>query len=443
MRTPLLALEDFGTANPEELITRIVEADLASDRLDAEGALQSQEVERLDENIDNARVVATALSETAERLEAIYPEGVPAEVVATLEPVLEALKNVVGFQPGAMKVSLEGLHGKERTRVTVESLKETDKKIWEAIKAAFNRMVEFVKSLFTRQSKKQEVIKDKIDAALDSWEKAINAEVAQGKVVKFGESEKILYPMTVLTDSGHAPSYQEMDEWLSKDAQMLHRVFGLAGEDVLAFHNLSQDILEKTQTADEVAEELLKWSREANDKMFSEIRHAGGHVEQGEVVVKSKIGGAKGAFSALQVQRDGESTKHPCAALGFKTTNTTADSKTDSQYGPVLTKQQATHLLEKMKKEIESWPDSHKYEKNSRVVTEFREIFEHAVNSSARTDDEKQKMLHLLSDIMYRLRSCLNIMRWSHEATMSVLMGISSVCASSNFSNSMNEHFGK
>lgn len=441
MRAPFLSLEELNTSSAEELATTIASANDEHQRLETEDKIESQELAQLEEHIDNAQVAAGAIDETAERLEATYPEGVPDEVVQTLEPVLEALKNVVGFKPGSMKVAIEGLSGKERTRVAVEGLTETAKKIWEAIKAAFKRLVDFVKGLFSRQGKKQEVLEKKIEAALDSWEKAMDADG-----VKSGGSapETIMYPNTIIKRDGSAPSYQEMSEWLKKDAPMFMDMFALVGKDLRSFHEYCQDVLEKAKTADELEQQLLEWSKKANTDLFGGLSKRLSE-EKGFAVALSTLGGARGEISILDVERPGQpGVKHACAALGFETSDVTDPSKANSSpYGPVLTKEQATQLLKDMEAELKLWPDSHKYETNSRVVTEFGEIFTRSVNSTKLPDADKQKMLHLLGDIMKRLRSNLSMMRWSHNVAMNVMMGISSVCASSNFNHAMNDTFGK
>lgn len=441
MRAPFLSLEELNTSSAEELAATIASADDEHQRLETEDKIESQELAQLEEHIDNAQVAAGAIGETAVRLEATYPEGVPDEVVQTLEPVLEALKNVVGFKPGSMKVAVEGLNGKERTRVAVEGLTETAKKIWEAIKAAFMRLVNFVKDLFSRQGKKQEVLEKKIDAVLEAWQSEV---FKDSGATAAGAPAQISYPFMVAKRDGSAPSYHEMESWLKNEAIAWRTLFDLAGKDLEAFHSFCKSLLSKVNSTNQVNEDLVKWSEEANNRLLGGL-HSHAKIEQGEVVLLSSLGGSRGAISVLSVERPNQPGKRQkSAALSFEKSDVTDESKKFAHpYGPVLTRQQATHLLETMKAELKHWPDSDGVSNKAQTVEEFGDIFTRTVNSSSIGEREKEELMHVLSEIMHRLRNTLVMIRWAHVVTMNVMMGISSVCSSSKFSHDMDDKFGK
>ena len=425
MRAPFLSLEDLNTADPEQLAASIAAADDEHHRLETEDKIESQEFARLDENIDNAHVVAAALTETADRLETSYPEGVPEEVVASLEPVLEALKNVVGFKPGSMKVSLEGLHGKERTRVAVEGLKETAKKIWEAIKAAFNRMIEFFKSIFTRQGRQRAAVEKKLDAALDAMKAGL------GEHLDTRGGEEILYPLTCLVDGGKAASLQQMTQWVRHDAQVLLETHAAAQDSFNSFYSLCVSEFSDIKTIEDVrkAEKMLaEWATKDTDKLVSRFG--------GDKKLKMSMGGYA-AELITSVRKDyGSDQVMPLIQFEPKVPDI-RNQVSDAVSGPMLELAKAETLLNDVNRKVAQWPRDEDRERMAAKVNELHKALadksEHfPAGESVR---EANELPRLIKEAMRRLYAYVKIMYWSHDAAMSCFMGIIGVCASSAVSN--------
>lgn len=415
MRAPFLSLEELNTSSAEELAATIAGADAEHQRLEAEDKVESQELAQLDEHIDNAEVAAGAFEETAERLEATYPEGVPDEVVQTLEPVLEALKNVVGFQPGSMKVAVEGLSGKERTRVAVEGLKEAAKKIWEAIKAAFKRMIEFFKSIFTRQGRQRAALEKKLDATIEALEQEAGKADTQTSI------PDILYPKSCLLPGGVVPTLEKMTHWANTETRTLldfHKTIIAQFRDLQKtfthdFKDVkSMDDLDKVKTA------YAEWCKRADSELF-EMSHDG--------TVKSSLGGFQAVFRVSS--KDGHGPKS-AAILYFQHQNQDVTGH-DASSGPVITRDKAMPLLKDLEKAHDAWPDDSEMATISKSLAVFDEQMSMRALSFMQEEHLVGHACILLKEVLRRLNAYARFLTWAYGTVMTVMMGIAAVCGSS------------
>lgn len=415
MRAPFLSLEELNTSSAEELAATITSADDEHQRLETEDKIESQELAQLDEHIDNAEVAAGAFEETAERLEATYPEGVPDEVVQTLEPVLEALKNIVGFQPGSMRIAVEGLSGKERTRVAVEGLTEAAKKIWEAIKAAFKRMIEFFKSIFTRQGRQRAAVEKKIDATIESLEKEIHKTGTQAPV------HEILYPKSSLLPGGVVPNLEKMTHWANTEVRTLldfHKTVTAQFRDLQKTFAHDFRSVKNADDLDKVKTAYAEWSKRADSELF-EMSHDGS--------VKSSLGGFQGTFSVSS--KDGHGPKS-AAILYFQHENQDVSGH-DATSGPVIPRDKALPLLKDLEKAHDAWPDDSEMATISKTLADF----EGQMSAKAVTLMHDEKLMTaaslLLKEIMRRLNAYVRFLIWCFGTVMTVMMGIAAICGSS------------
>lgn len=428
MRAPFLSLEELNTSSAEELAATIAGADAEHQRLEAEDKVESQELAQLDEHIDNAEVAAGAFEETAERLEATYPEGVPDEVVQTLEPVLEALKNVVGFKPGSMKVAVEGLSGKERTRVAVEGLKETANKIWEAIKAAFKRMIEFFSSIFTRQGRRQAAVEKKLDAAVEAIEKEIDK--LGGDVEPGGE---ILYPKSCLLSDGKAPNFEKLSHWATSEARTLLDFYRsvlklMASLEDFCKHKFAY--VKDESSFKEVQAEFAEFTKRADAELF-EMSHDG--------TVKSSLGGFQGKFTITTRPQDG---KDGANKLLF-TLDDRIISGHDAVSGPVIPRDKALALIKDLRNAHHLWPTEGQIEDIPKALRGIEGRMLTVEHNPMLGDKLTNELAHLIKQIMLRMHTYAGFLSWAHGSVMIVMMGISSVCASSNINHAMDAKFGK
>lgn len=429
MRAPFLSLEELNTSSAEELAATIASADDEHQRLETEDKIESQELAQLEERIDNAQVAATAIDETAERLETTYPEGVPDEVVQTLEPVLEALKNVVGFKPGSMKVAVEGLSGKERTRVAVEGLKETANKIWEAIKAAFKRMIEFFKNIFTRQGRQRAALVKKLDATIESLEKEIH------KTGTHVAAYDILYPRTCLLSDGKAPNLEKMTHWVNSEARTLLDFYKTIDKHMGELHDLCvKNFANVSSMADfsKAQLEYIAFSKRSTSELLS-MTSSG--------TVKSSLGGFQGKFSIASHEGPLDVT----AAYQLHFTVEDQDvSPGDAVQGLSIPRDKNTALLKDLEKAHGSWPGDEEGVRVTKMLETINHRLYQRTMDLVHVDEElAKKMTDQVKQVLMHMHAYGRFMSWAYRSVMMVMMGITSVCGSSVGYHALNEAYSK
>lgn len=148
------AMEDESAANQTELAIDEAGAD----------SLEADLVETVDlaANIDNGtREVEGTLKDAdqlAEHVEVLTEAegegGASPELVESTTIAVEAIYSRLGIYGGSGIPALESFstkHGKaDNTRVAIESIGENLKKIWEAVKMAFTKLVNYVKDFFAK-----------------------------------------------------------------------------------------------------------------------------------------------------------------------------------------------------------------------------------------------------------------------------------------------------
>jgi hypothetical protein len=111
------------------------------------------ELEQVTEDMEQAADVAGTLDEMNEEIAETLPEGGLSEpAAAAIEVAVEALRASVGFPRTGKAFAMEGFGDKstrvQSTKVAMEGIADTAKKIWQGIVNAFKAAVEWVKKFF-------------------------------------------------------------------------------------------------------------------------------------------------------------------------------------------------------------------------------------------------------------------------------------------------------
>lgn len=406
MRKPFLALEGLSSANLAQ------PAEEGGAAIDLE--FESQELSRLDESIDNAQVVEVALNETADRLETAYPNDVPEEVVASLEPVLEALKNVVGFKPGEMMVSLEGLKGRERTRAAVENLREVAGKIWEAIKAAFERMVQLVKRVFFGQEQKSKALQAKVKTTLNAWDRPTSK----------AKDGPVHYSHYILLANDQAPDANELAHWVNVDMRALHSLYEVAAEAVESTIKTLESGFDSQSSSRDLELMMLEHYKDTSSRIENAFATIATQ-KQGEHQYQSALGGFS-AFLKMHRSADGKTTSSFRYDFDF-TGDTFGNEGRNDVVGQALSKEHSLLLLNAIQKN----------ETHDRLDLADRLIFlaDHMTRKLGSrmgpggvNNDEAASYKHIFHTTIYMARRYLSIAFWAHKVAFRVSETITKVC---------------
>lgn len=250
--------------NAESLETELLEVQ----EVEAEGVEQEAQVEEAIE-------VSEALDEYQEALESIGKQGgLDRNGAMILQIGLEQLCARVGIEPTAMAFpSMESFGGAtsriHSTKVAMESVKETAKKVWEAIMAAIKRAGAWLKDFWKKLTDSNHRLKARADK--------IKAAVASVKGEATGEIEN-----SSLADKLHINGKVEK--------------------------NFGQDFDEFTKFCEAMAGKVVPAVVETSKKVVDIIPKA--VQDQGMEDIPFKVAEVKGAFSGLQLSAaEGESVE--------------------------------------------------------------------------------------------------------------------------------------
>lgn len=113
----------------------------------------------------------TALQSLTDKAQEVQERdgGLDPVAAEVLDIAVEAIYTRLGIarKPGLAMEGVTEKNGKRNVSIAVESFKETLTKIWEAIKNAFKKMVEWIKSFFTSSEKVAKKQEDELKAIVD------------------------------------------------------------------------------------------------------------------------------------------------------------------------------------------------------------------------------------------------------------------------------------
>jgi hypothetical protein len=181
-----LAIDETGADSMEADLVEAV--DLGADIDEGTGEME-QTVQDADQLERHVEVLEDAEGEG----------GASAEVVEATEIAVEAICNRLGIYKTGIPAleSFSTKSGRARnTRIAIEGIKDTIKRIWEAVKAAFRKMVDYVKNFF----KKIFDVNERMLARINKLrEKARNVEGTKGDKINGGGIGSVI-PADKLTD---------------------------------------------------------------------------------------------------------------------------------------------------------------------------------------------------------------------------------------------------
>lgn len=179
------AMEDEAAANQELAIDETGADSMEADLVEAVdlGADIDEGTGEMEQTVQDA----DQLERHVEVLEDAEGEGgASAEVVEATEIAVEAICNRLGIYKTGIPAleSFSTKSGRARnTRIAIEGIKDTIKRIWEAVKAAFRKMVDYVKNFF----KKIFDVNERMLARINKLrEKARNVEGTKGDKINGG-----------------------------------------------------------------------------------------------------------------------------------------------------------------------------------------------------------------------------------------------------------------
>lgn len=204
---------EVGEPHPEQVETEIIvfpEADETPEAAQVELVEQEVEVQDTEDQIEDAQEVAEQLEDTADIVERSNENGGLDKTGAELlNATLEGLYDRVGLRvKGKIMPSIEefgGLSSRMRaTRVSVEEIRQTAKKIWDQIIQAVTnfwaKIVEFLKSVFIQTDRYRDRIKKLTDIASKvpdtiAEQTVDNARVASALAMNGGPSRNLASDM--------------------------------------------------------------------------------------------------------------------------------------------------------------------------------------------------------------------------------------------------------
>lgn len=187
----------------------------------AEAQLQITEIGAA---IDSAEDAKQTVEVAADGMEATLDNGgMDENGVKVLQQSLEHMLSRLGYQSATMRYAHESFSAKKdniaATKLAVEDLRETAKKIWEKIKAAFRKLIEWIKNLFNSKEKKFEAISKKAGAmATAAKAEAKNGGKAESTAVPKEKTVKVEYPLVFTHSNGSPFSEKEIRDLIEHSA---------------------------------------------------------------------------------------------------------------------------------------------------------------------------------------------------------------------------------
>jgi hypothetical protein len=179
----IMALEELAPevtpVNPGEAAASVTEFIESAEAPIIEMNEAASEVTGITESMDQGADTAEVLDQMGEQVETVIAEdgGLTEHGAAAIEVAVEGLRTMVGFSRGKA-FAMEGFGDKatrvQATKVALESIQDTVKKIWERIVAAFKAAIEYVQKFFAKvldSGKRLEARADKFLAMAKAAEK--------------------------------------------------------------------------------------------------------------------------------------------------------------------------------------------------------------------------------------------------------------------------------
>lgn len=320
----------------------------------AEVADTAAEVSDTDEAIDEAIEDSNTLEEVADVMEETEQEGGADPVTARVaEVAVEAIYARLGMKRKPM-ASLEAFGDKatriEATRLSVESMRETVKKIWDAIVALFGRIkeaiVKFFKAIFVATERTSQRAK-KLAAMLESINGAPKEETVTGGFVR---------TLATGTEFDKAATLKSVYE-LSKYAVELGKACGDVAKaessldvvkmvnDASVFENYTNDVIANGKALDEKA-----------TKLFGLVADEGSY--WADVTGGIQIGNG---ILAVRLPKDsikGEAALKAFGKMQARVLSTGGEGPAKDAKAPALTKEEVTKLLKDVVDGMKTLEDS-------------------------------------------------------------------------------------
>ena len=169
--------------------------------VEAEGELLTEEMEVLTDEYQG-------LDKVRATLESFRSEGgMNPQAAAVLGAALEGFRIRLGISVAVPSTESFGSASDRMslTEISIESLSDTMKKIWEAIKKAWNKMVDWVKGLFGKKKETAEKLKERFKALKEA--DAPKGSIPSDAGFDFSKTKDVLFKEKLIESSNEAVSF--------------------------------------------------------------------------------------------------------------------------------------------------------------------------------------------------------------------------------------------
>lgn len=289
MRQRFINLQELPLT-PEELLKQRTETEAELTAATQEQADRYEEVSSAMDDIEKAFVAHDAVNVVADEVEkTIEVGGMPAEAANAVTAAVEALRINLGFRKNTSPALESFGKGDDRvtaTKVALEGLKDTAAKIWEAIKKAFAKMVEWFKSLFDARQRKETARRKRIEETLQEIKDLRDSMSAQPAQTEQRGKRK-WKPETLV--NGHPPTASDFEQQLYMNRNLTKWVEELGQATIATVKDLEQS-LKAGETEGSI------WNAEHSlGSILKRIPHGTVHESNGELTIEVSchMGGGK------------------------------------------------------------------------------------------------------------------------------------------------------
>lgn len=241
MRKRFIDIQEMPVVTPEEQAQQRAETEAELTAATQEHTERYEEVSSAMDDVEKAFVAHDAVNTVADEVEkTIEVGGMPVEAANAVTAAVEALRINLGFRKNSSPALESFGKGEDRvaaTKVALEGLKDTAAKIWEAIKKALAKLVDWVKALFSSQARREQAVKKKVDEALKELEKELVGASSEEKEVRGTRKWR-----PALLAKGKPPTVADIEKQLAQNDDLVKwsADFGkLAGASILELEQLS------------------------------------------------------------------------------------------------------------------------------------------------------------------------------------------------------------